>query len=72
MLKTGAQYLDGIRDGFRVYLGKECVDDVTAYPAFGNAAHMYAAITVTGYYGYCHRNPVTVIPIFCEPALGRV
>jgi len=44
LLRTGANYLDGIRDGRIVYIGKERVDDVTAHPAFANAAGMYAAM----------------------------
>ena len=44
MLRSGTQYLDGIRDGRIVYVGKERVDDVTAHPAFANAADMYAAM----------------------------
>ncbi len=44
MLRTGEQYLESIRDGRIVYVGKERVGDVTAHPAFANAAHMYAAM----------------------------
>ncbi len=33
MLRTGAQYLDGIRDGREVYVGGERVRDVTTHPA---------------------------------------
>lgn len=33
MLRTGAQYLDGIRDGREVYIGGERVRDVTKHPA---------------------------------------
>ena len=44
MLKTGKQHLNGLRDGRRVYIGRERVDDVTAHPAFTNAAHTIAAM----------------------------
>jgi 4-hydroxyphenylacetate 3-monooxygenase len=44
LLRTGEQYLESIRDGRVVYVGKERVDDVTAHPAFANAAHMFAAL----------------------------
>ncbi len=44
MLRTGDEYLAGIRDGRAVYIGKERVDDVTDHPAFANAARMYAAM----------------------------
>jgi len=44
MLMTGQDYLESIRDGRRVYLGKERIDDVTTHPAFRNAAHSFAAI----------------------------
>ena len=44
MLKTGDQHLESLRDGRTVYIGKEKVTDVTAHPAFRNAAHSMAAI----------------------------
>jgi len=44
MLKTGAEYLEGLRDGRTVYIGGERVDDVTRHPAFRNAARSYARI----------------------------
>jgi 4-hydroxyphenylacetate 3-monooxygenase len=44
MLKTGAAYLEGLRDGRVIYLGGERVDDVTIHPAFRNAARSYASI----------------------------
>jgi 4-hydroxyphenylacetate 3-monooxygenase len=44
MLMTGKDYLESIRDGRRVYLGGERIDDVTTHPAFRNAAHSFAMI----------------------------
>jgi 4-hydroxyphenylacetate 3-monooxygenase len=44
MLLTGQEYLQSIRDGRRVYVGRELVEDVTAHPAFRNAAHSFAMI----------------------------
>jgi 4-hydroxyphenylacetate 3-monooxygenase len=44
MLKTGRDYLQGLRDGRIVYVGNERVDDVTTHPAFRNAARSYARI----------------------------
>ncbi len=44
MLMTGDEYLESIRDGRRVYLGGERVDDVTTHPAFRNAARSFAMI----------------------------
>ena len=44
MLMTGKDYLDSIRDGRRVYIGSELVDDVTTHPAFRNAAQSLAMI----------------------------
>jgi hypothetical protein len=44
MLMTGEDYLESIRDGRRVYIGGELVEDVTAHPAFRNAAHSFAMI----------------------------
>lgn len=34
MLMTGSEYLESIRDGRRVYIGSERVDDVTTHHAF--------------------------------------
>jgi hypothetical protein len=44
MLMTGKEYLDSIRDGRRVYVGGELVEDVTTHPAFSNAARSFAMI----------------------------
>ena len=44
MLKTGAEHLEQLNDGRVVYIGGERVDDVTAHPAFRNAARSMAAI----------------------------
>jgi len=44
MLKTGKEHLESLRDGRVVYIGSEKVDDVTAHPAFRNAARTVAAI----------------------------
>ncbi len=44
MLMTGAEYLESIRDGRVIQLGAERVRDVTAHPAFRNAAHSFARI----------------------------
>ena len=44
MLKTGKEHLESLRDGRRVYIGGERVDDVTRHPAFAAAAQTVAAI----------------------------
>jgi aromatic ring hydroxylase len=44
MLMTGSEYLESIRDGRRVYIGSERVDDVTTHPAFRNTAQTLATI----------------------------
>ena len=44
MLLTGKEYLASIRDGRKVYVGSELVEDVTAHPAFRNAAKSFAEI----------------------------
>ena len=44
MLLTGEEFLQSIRDGRRVYVGGERVDDVTVHPAFRNAARSFAMI----------------------------
>ncbi len=44
MLRTGAEYLESLRDGRVIYIGSEKVVDVTTHPAFRNAARSFAAI----------------------------
>lgn len=44
MLRTGAAYLETLRDGRHVVLGKEHVRDVTTHPAFRNTARSFARI----------------------------
>jgi 4-hydroxyphenylacetate 3-monooxygenase len=44
MLMSGEDYLESIRDGRRVYIGGEQVEDVTTHPAFRNAAQSFAMI----------------------------
>jgi len=42
MLKSGRDYLEGLRDGRTVYIGREKVEDVTTHPAFRNLARAFA------------------------------
>ena len=42
MLKSGKDYLEGLRDGRTVYIGRERVEDVTTHPAFRNLARFFA------------------------------
>ena len=44
MLRDGRTYLDGLRDGRKVFIGGEQVDDVTAHGAFANAAETFARL----------------------------
>ncbi|MYZ47580.1 4-hydroxyphenylacetate 3-hydroxylase family protein [Propylenella binzhouense] len=44
MLKTGKEYLESIRDGRRIYVGAERIEDATTHPAFANGARTYAAL----------------------------
>ena len=44
MLLTGKEKLERLRDGRRIYLGKEKIDDVTKHPAFRGAAHEVAKL----------------------------
>ena len=44
MLMSGEDYLESIRDGRRVYVGGEQVEDVTTHPAFRRAARTIAMI----------------------------
>ena len=49
MLMTGSEYLESIRDGRRVYIGSERVDDVTTHRAFRNATTATCARTICSY-----------------------
>ena len=44
MLMTGKEYLQSIRDGRVIYVGKERIEDQTTHPAFAGAARTYAAL----------------------------
>ena len=44
MLKSGKEHLESLRDGRRVFIGGEAIDDVTAHPAFRNAAASFAML----------------------------
>jgi 4-hydroxyphenylacetate 3-monooxygenase len=44
MLKSGAEHLESLRDGRKVFIGSEPVADVTSHPAFRNAAQTVASI----------------------------
>ncbi len=43
-LRTGAQYLESLRDGRRIFVDGEAVGDVTAHPAFRGAARSLARL----------------------------
>ncbi|MGA2995027.1 4-hydroxyphenylacetate 3-hydroxylase family protein [Bradyrhizobium sp.] len=44
MLRSGDDYLKALRDGRRVYVGSELVNDVTSHIAFRNTAHSFAEL----------------------------
>lgn len=44
MLRTGKEYLAGLRDGRVIYLGSERITDVTAHPGFCNMAQTIAEL----------------------------
>jgi 4-hydroxyphenylacetate 3-monooxygenase len=44
MLKTGAQHLESLRDGRKIYVGGELVTDVTTHHMFRNGAQSIAAL----------------------------
>ena len=44
MLMTGKEYLESIRDGRALFVGRERVTDQTRHPAFAGAARTYAAL----------------------------
>ncbi len=44
MLMNGKEYLESIRDGRVIYVGKERIRDQTTHPAFAGGARTYAAL----------------------------
>jgi 4-hydroxyphenylacetate 3-monooxygenase len=44
VLRSGREYLEGLRDGRVVYAGAERVSDIASHPAFGAAAETIAAV----------------------------
>jgi len=44
MLRSGNDYLESLRDGRRIYIGGDLVDDVTSHAAFRNTARVFAGI----------------------------
>lgn len=42
MLRSGSDYLEGLRDGRTIHLGSERITDVTTHPAFRNTARAFA------------------------------
>ena len=44
MLMTGKEYLESIRDGRTLYVGREKICDQTLHPAFAGGARTYAAL----------------------------
>jgi 4-hydroxyphenylacetate 3-monooxygenase len=44
MLMTGKEYLESIRDGRTLYVGRERIADQTRHPAFAGGARTYAAL----------------------------
>ena len=44
MLMTGKEYLESIRDGRALYVGRERVADQTRHPAFAGGARTYASL----------------------------
>lgn len=44
MILTGEEYLESIRDGRELYVGKERIKDATSHPSFIDGARTYAAL----------------------------
>ena len=44
MILTGQEYLESIRDGRTIYVGKERIADATKHPAFAGGARTYATL----------------------------
>ena len=61
-LRTGQQYLNGLRDGRQVYMDGKLVKDVTAEPGLGELAH-----TVARLYDMQHEDPYADLFTFETP-----
>ena len=70
MLMSGKEYLESIRDGRRVYIGSERVEDVTTHPAFRNAAHLYSWNSVAKGVIAAAQGRLTELPPPTTPAAG--
>jgi 4-hydroxyphenylacetate 3-monooxygenase len=44
MVRTGAQYVESLKDGRQVYINGSKVDDVTTHPAFRNVVKTVAEL----------------------------
>jgi 4-hydroxyphenylacetate 3-monooxygenase len=65
-LRTGEQYLSGLRDGRQVYLDGQLVKDVTTEPGLGELAH-----TVARLYDMQHDGPYAELFAFETPEGAR-
>src|SRR3712207_6359706 len=64
-VRTGAEYLAGLRDGRTVWLGGERVEDVTAHPSLARTAGTIAAL-----YDLQHDAALSEEMTFCSPVSG--
>ena len=62
---TGAEYLEGLRDGREIWLYGERVKDVTMHPAFRNAARMVARLYDALHENSARRKPMVSVPVYC-------
>ena len=64
-LRSGAQYIDGLRDGRRVFIDGAEVGDVTTHPAFAGAV-----ATIAGLFDIAHDAANRELMTFASPATG--
>jgi len=65
LIRTGAQYLSGLRDGRRIYLDGGLVEDVTTHPGLARTARTVAAL-----YDVQHRPELREQMTFRSPSSG--
>ncbi|MER5185459.1 4-hydroxyphenylacetate 3-hydroxylase N-terminal domain-containing protein [Streptomyces sp. NPDC002896] len=66
MTRSGKEYVEGLRDGRRVFINGEFVDDVTAHPAFRGAIESIASV-----YDHAHDPANADVMTYPSPATGE-
>ncbi|GHH82929.1 4-hydroxyphenylacetate 3-monooxygenase [Streptomyces sulfonofaciens] len=66
MTRSGKEYMDGLRDGRRVFINGEFVDDITSHPAFRGAVR-----SIAGVYDHADDPANAEVMTYPSPATGE-